>query len=307
MEDNGKAMVLASFVADSLALGAHWIYSTDRLKQDYGRVDRLLKPPADSYHPAKDVGEFTHYGDQTFVLLQSVASQKRFNPDDYSTRWKDLFKDYEGYYDQATKATLEHLSADTRPLSAGSSSNDLSGSSRIAPLVFCYRDELETLVEACRVQTGMTHNVRVVMDCAEFFARVSWMVLKGESPAICMEEVSKRSFKASPISDWVKAGIESKSEESVPTVVRFGQSCHADHAFPGVVHLIARYEDNLEEALVQSVMAGGDSAARGMAVGMVLGAHLGDESIPERWLSGLKRRDEVLELLGRIHESSSKI
>lgn len=172
-------MVLASFVADSLALGAHWIYSTDKLKQDYGRVDRLLRPPPDSYHPTKDEGEFTHYGDQTFVLLQSVASQKRFDPDDYSLRWKDLFKDYNGYYDQATKATLENLASGASPVSAGSSSNDLSGASRIAPLVFCYRDDVETLVEVSRTQTGMTHNARVVMDCAEFLARVSWMVLWG--------------------------------------------------------------------------------------------------------------------------------
>lgn len=69
-----------------------------------------------------------------------------------------------------------------------------------------------------------------------------------------------------------------------------------------MVHLIAKYEDNLEEALVQSVMAGGDSAARGMAVGTVLGARLGDESIPGQWLSGLKKRGEIMELLDSIRE-----
>jgi ADP-ribosylglycohydrolase len=138
------------------------------------------------------------------------------------------------------------------------------------------------------------------MDCAEFFAGVSWLVLKGKSPVSAMEEVSGGSFKGSPISKWVEEGIKSKEEESVPVIIRLGQSCHAGEAFPGVVHLIARYEDNLEEALVQSVMAGGDSAARGMLVGMVLGAYLGDESIPEAWLSGLKRSNEILSLLDRI-------
>jgi ADP-ribosylglycohydrolase len=67
-----------------------------------------------------------------------------------------------------------------------------------------------------------------------------------------------------------------------------------------VVHLIARYERDLKEALIQSVMAGGDSAARGMLVGMVLGAYLGPECIPQEWLSELRKRKQIMELLTKI-------
>ena len=56
----------------------------------------------------------------------------------------------------------------------------------------------------------------------------------------------------------------------------------------------------MREALIQNVMAGGDSAARGMAVGMVLGAHLGVEAIPQEWIEGLKKREEIEELLDKI-------
>ena len=47
-------------------------------------------------------------------------------------------------------------------------------------------------------------------------------------------------------------------------------------------------------------MAGGDSAARGMAVGMILGAHLGHDAIPAEWLNELKAGNRITELLGRI-------
>jgi ADP-ribosylglycohydrolase len=67
-----------------------------------------------------------------------------------------------------------------------------------------------------------------------------------------------------------------------------------------VVHLIAKYESDLKEALVQAVMAGGDNAARAMAVGMVLGARLGWEGIPTEWLSALKKRDEIQRLLDGV-------
>ena len=115
-----------------------------------------------------------------------------------------------------------------------------------------------------------------------------------------MEKVSQENFAESPLSKWVAVGLESKREKSVHVISRFGQSCHTEEAFPGVVHLIARYERNLKEALIQSVMAGGDSAARGMMVGMVLGAHLGPESIPQEWLSELKKREHITALLARL-------
>ena len=67
-----------------------------------------------------------------------------------------------------------------------------------------------------------------------------------------------------------------------------------------MVHLIARYENELKEALIQSVMAGGDSAARGMLVGMILGAHLGQDSLPKEWVSELVKKEDIEGLLDRI-------
>jgi ADP-ribosylglycohydrolase len=293
-------MVLASFAADSLALGAHWIYDAEKIKQDFGIVDALRKPLPGSYHPTKEKGEFTHYGDQTFVLLESICAKRGFDLSDFSTRWRRLFETYRGYLDQATKMTLQNLAQGRAIEEAGSSSTDLSGAARIAPLVFLYHKDSETLVKAARAQTQITHNNPPVIDSAEFFARVCCKVLDGTSPSKAMTEVADQRFKGFPLFAWVKEGIESAGKDSVSTIARFGQSCHTDEAFPGVVHLIAKYEKELKEALVQAVMAGGDSAARGLMVGMVLGAHPGDKGLPKEWVSGLKRGSGILRLLEQI-------
>ena len=60
-----------------------------------------------------------------------------------------------------------------------------------------------------------------------------------------------------------------------------------------MVHLISKHENDLKEALIQSVMAGGDSASRGMLVGMILGAHLGEEGIPKGWLAALQKKKAI--------------
>ena len=275
MSEQAKAMIMASFAGDSLALGVHWIYSVKRIAEEFGRVEAFLKPQPDSYHPTKGRGEFTHYGDQTLVLLHSLAQKGTFDLEDFSLRWQSLFDGYAGYYDQATRATLHNFSSGASPLESGSSSNDIAGAARIAPVVCCLRNSPDALVAASRAQTFMTHTDPLTVDSGEFFARVAQQVLQGASPVDAVPAVAGEHFADTAFSSWVDAGMKSAALDSVSAIKGFGQSCHTPEAFPGIIHLIAKYEDDLKEALVQAVMAGGDSAARAMIVGMVLGAHLG--------------------------------
>ena len=183
---------------------------------------------------------------------------------------------------------------------AGSSSHDLAGASRIAPIVYIYSNHPEKLIEAARLQTMMTHNSADVIESAEFFARVGQQVLEGIRPKTAIENVSKAWTGDPKITAWVQAGFESKDMDSLDAILRFGQSCHTQEAFPGVIHLVVRYENDLKEALIQAVMAGGDSAARGMMAGMVLGASRGPNSLPSDWLSELRKGKEITTLLDGI-------
>ena len=300
MKNNAYGMILGSFVGDSLALGVHWIYETNIIKQKFGRVDTFLKPLPDSYHPSKDKGGFTHYGDQEMVLLESTSAKKKFDLEDFSWRWRSLFKDYKGYMDQATRGTLANYAAGKKASDAGSMSNELSGAIRIAPLAALYSQDLAGLVAAARAQTAMTHRDPLTVDCSEFFARLLFHILKGARPSDAMEKTAAERFTGLPIESWFSAGRDSIGEDSISEISRFGQSCHTPDAFPGIVHLVCKYEKDLREALIQAVMAGGDNATRAMAVGMILGAHLGMEAIPEEWVSGLTKKSRIMELAESI-------
>ena len=300
MENRAFTMVMASFAADSLALGAHWVYDTKALETHLGRVDTLLKPLPNSYHSTKEMGDFTHYGDQMFVLLESVAAQKGFSLADFSARWKELFKNYNGYVDQATQGTLAGYDSGKGLQDGGSPSDDLAGAARIAPLVYTYSDHLEDLITAARAQTRMTHTNPLTVESAAFFAEVGFRVLGGLTPIKAIKETAGENFADAALFGWVKAGLESAGDDSVQTIARFGQTCHTPEAFPGVIHLIAKYESDVKEALVQSVMAGGDSAARGMMVGMVLGAYSGAGDLPREWVSALNKEQQITHLLQQL-------
>ncbi|MFP4030727.1 MAG: ADP-ribosylglycohydrolase family protein, partial [Desulfococcaceae bacterium] len=107
------------------------------------------------------------------------------------------------------------------------------------------------------------------------------------------ETAESDEFQPTRFPDWVEAGIAAAGQESVSAIGHFGRACDTVMAFPGAVQLIARYPEDLKEALIQSVMAGGDSASRGMMVGTLLGAHLGVQAIPPAWIDGLTHREEI--------------
>ncbi len=300
MNDHATAMVMASFAADSLALGAHWIYDTNTIDSTVGRVETLLAPSPDSYHSHRQKGDFTHYGDQTLLLLESLVRHSGFSLSGFADDWQKVMQNYDGYMDKASKTTLENLQAGLSPEESGAPSSDLGGAARIAPLIYYYRNNLETLLKAARAQTKMTHAAAAAADGAEFLAKTTFKVLHGATPTAAIEENIDEGVRDMDLDARLRSSLDSVGKNSREVIGRLGQMCGIAAALPGVVHLVLSYENDLKTALIENVMAGGDSAARGLAAGMILGAHLGIEAIPSEWLEDLRKRDQIVNLLKKI-------
>ena len=296
MTGNQKAAVIGSFVADALSLGVHWVYNTNVIDKKLGRVDRYYDPLT-SYHKGKKAGDLTHYGDQTLVLLESLSNSDGFDGHAFADRWRLFFAGYQGYFDKATTATLTNMKQGRDLTACGSNSDDLAGASRMAPLVAVYGHDPDQLVHSARVQTSITHNHEQVILSAEFFARSVVAVLGGQAPGVAMAATVAAHFSNSPIASLVSKGLESRNRDTREAIAEWGQMCSVEAALPGTVHLISRYADDFKTAMVENVMAGGDSSARGMMAGMILGAAHGMAAIPETWVSGLKAGHRISRLV----------
>lgn len=292
-----KDAVLAAFAGDALSLGVHWVYNTAEIDEKYGRLERIVKPELAPFHKSKNKGAFTHYGDQMMVLLESLKANSGFDLKQFSRAWRNLFESYEGYMDQATQKTMANYASGKRPEQSGSDSTDLGGAARIAPLILYYGDDQEAFVRGARSQTAMTHNSIQVIQCAELFARVSVMVLQGMQPIKAFEKSLEKMPEAREIRAMIKTGIESRSGNTRQTIAQFGQMCAIEAALPSTIHLIAKYEDNLKEALIENIMAGGDSSARGILTGFILGCSHGTDMIPKQWLTDMIAYEKIVELM----------
>ena len=158
-----KNSILASLTADAYLLGSHWVYDEEQLKNLPIEWETLNAPQA-MWHKGKNKGDFTHYGDQTFFLLEYMALKKKFDKMDFYSFWSEKMSTYSGYIDGATRNAL---------VSMDSASNDLSICGRLAPLLLGCNSK-ESFLSDVKNLVEITHNSELAKITSRFFAELLW-------------------------------------------------------------------------------------------------------------------------------------
>ncbi len=287
-------VLLTALVADALCLGPHWIYDQEAIAQSCGGCTQFADPVS-AYHPGKQAGDFTHYGDQTLVLLRSLARVGRFDVDEFAADWRGFWEDAAtaSYRDGATRVTMENFRRGQNP--AASPSGDIAGASRLAPLFLLAWDHPEALAAAARAQAALTHGDPAVGEVAAYLAQVAWAVGGGSPiPEALRATAAQAGWSIQLQSGLVAAGASSAAPcGDAAALTEHGLACGVREAFPALCHLLLRHPDGAAEALIANAAAGGDSAARGLLLGLVYGARPTAPLLPDVWTRGLRAAPEV--------------
>lgn len=276
-----QGLLFGSFVADALSLGVHWIYDTAELSKKFGYVDRYHAPGSDSYHPRKQAGEQSHVGDQALRLAAFLICSKRWHAGSFIQDWVMMWPNYGDYFDHATKATLQEIEDGKAPADAASNSAELAGAARIAPLIAFLADQPEAEVtKACVEQTLLTHASEKSEEAASFLAMAGYRLMHGAELEATIRETAP---------GWALAKADSVAEfDAKEAIAKLGQSCPVESALPAVIYIALKHSDDLPKAFSENAMAGGDNCARGLALGLLLGAAHGIDAIPANWIDNLK-------------------
>jgi ADP-ribosylglycohydrolase len=116
-----KNSILGAFVADAATMGFHWLYSQRRIAELAPSEPEFRQPSEADFegnvgyfaHGGKKAGEYSHYGEQAWVILKSMAS----NGGNYEKHlYQDAFRDhfgyggeFRGYIDRPTRETLDTI------------------------------------------------------------------------------------------------------------------------------------------------------------------------------------------------------
>lgn len=289
-ENKRAGLLLGSFVGESLALGVHWIYDPVQLLEKFDDFHRYHAPGKDSYHPSKTAGDQGHVGDQALLLCDSLSTLKSWNPRSFMSTWLDSWQTYDDYFDHATKQVLARVKQGTDPLDAASSSDELAGPARIAPLValLAHEDEAE-IIDAVVSQTMLTHSSAEAEEAAVFLGSLCLSLLRGGEL-----DSSIRSLAPSWALKLANVQLEANHDDGL---AELGRSCSIKAALPAVIYLLLKHGQSFEDTLYENTVAGGDNCARGLVLGMILGAYHGRSAIPIELLSGLTNRARIEKVL----------
>ena len=76
----------------------------------------------------------------------------------------------------------------------------------------------------------------------------------------------------------------------------YGMPCAIYHQLPAAYYLAARFSDDFESAVLHALNGGGQNQARSILTGALVGAQVGLAGIPRRFIDGLEKGGELVEL-----------
>lgn len=115
------AGLAGGWVADAASLGLHWLYDSNRILEVGGQAPEFMEPRGDYFkgvfgyfaHGGKRIGDVSHYGAATGVLIDSLlANRGTLSIRDYQRRFRSFFGPggrWRGYIDNPTRVTLDNL------------------------------------------------------------------------------------------------------------------------------------------------------------------------------------------------------
>lgn len=285
-----KNIVKAVLIADALSFGSHWVYDTEKIAENYSGMIKEYSSPISKFHKGKKAGDFSHYGEQAFALLKSIADHQDLDLKKFRDDWIEYVQNNEMYMDHSMTDSLEKFK-DSKTLK-GADNIELGGIARAMP-AFLEKDlDLDKFISLIQI----THNGEIVDQTAEYIFKVMEETLAGKNYKEALEDNKN-------LNSFIKDNFEKigSKEKIVENADKRGQGCSIKNGLPIVLDVLMN-ADNLLEALTLNIRAAGDTSSRAMVIAAVMTADQGLKSIPDNLKEDYQKSAEVENYLQKIDD-----
>lgn len=233
-------------------------------------------------------GQPTDDSEMALMLARSLVAHGRYDVEEvaraYCYWYKSVPFDIGGTTRQALRATVGRERAAEAAMASASRDSQANGSlMRISPLgIYGHKVSMETLADLARLDSTITHPHPICQEaCAVFTVAIARAVARGGAPG----EIYAGTLAWAETNCRDEAVLEALKKAS--SVAPEEYDAHAgwvrialQNAFYQLLHA-----PTLEEGVVGTIMAGGDTDTNAAIAGALLGAVHGREAIPRQWRS----------------------
>jgi len=341
-QERAIGAIMGAYIGDALGLGPHWYYNLEEQRQQYGDwIDDYTDPQADRYHGGMKAGQQSQSGLILNMLIDSILTNGNYNEVDFCKRLDtELFPLLDGtpnvgpggFTSQSIREAWVLRTQHNKPWGevAGFTDNT-EAAERTLALAVRYATEPTKLAESVSSNTRLTQCDETINAMTVAYAAVLGMLVQGHpldedlsgklmqlvgdhqlpfhAMTIPGSQPSGAGTFASPDalltpSSIARAAHENLIQPAWKVSIVYGMPCAVYHQFPACYYLAARYSDDFESAVLHAINGGGQNMARAMLTGALVGAQVGINGIPQRFIDGLENSEA---LLARAKKLASKI
>ncbi|KAG2442291.1 hypothetical protein HXX76_002377 [Chlamydomonas incerta] len=304
LQSRAVAAVVGSSLADASAMGVHWVYDLGLMEQyeverraaagqasSSGAVRgghpftygcEFMEPPRSPFY-AYASGRNSPYGEQTLVLLQSLADSGGLECGHYADTFEATFgpgSGFDGYRDVSTKGFLRNYARAMPPPLSGANDAQANAIARLAPLVaaFAVGDHAPTdggdgeqpagLLKATELATRVTQNTDAAVAWACAGARVLELLLGGSRAEAAVREVvaDLRSPQgllvpycgplAAELADHLAKAHDLRGVPVPEATAVLGRNCHMPNALQTPLQVVMHVEYLVEQQWQQEGASG---------------------------------------------------
>ncbi len=184
------------------------------------------------------------------------------------------------------------------------------GVMRVAPigLFFGKNYPMEKIDMLAAQAAALTHGHSLGYIPAAALAHIIHLIVHQETTSlidaiagmkISMEKLFSYDEHISEFTDIIDKAVELSSNhdiDDIGAIRELGEGWVAEETLAIALYCSLKYENDFEKALIAAVNHDGDSDSTGALTGNILGAYLGIENIPQKFIDTLELKDYILEL-----------
>jgi len=333
--------IMGAYIGDALGLGPHWYYDLDEQHRLYGDwIDNYTDPQPNHYHGGMKAGQQSQSGLILNMLIDSMVANNEYNEVDFCQRLdNDLFPLLDGtanvgpggFTSQSIREAWVLRTQQNKPWGEISGFTDnTEAAERILAIAVRYSSNPSVLASSVSSNTLLTQCDETINAMTVAYGAVLGMLVQGHS---LDEELSGKLMQlvgdhqlpfhamtipgskpsgagtfASPDalltpSSIARAAHEDLIQPAWKVSLVYGMPCAVYHQFPACYYLAARYSDDFENAVLHAINGGGQNMARAMLTGALVGAQVGIQGIPTRFIDGLENSAELLQRAERLADN----